>query len=245
MDKDQERKRPLSDDNGTSPPNSVEDATVVEEPAKPTKKAKAKKGAGGKKPEKPAKPKAPAKPEKELSPKETELQSPISGTEVRKEAARYYNQICADLVELGVPLPWHPMALNANNKINITEARSIQLRARLKELGGIDGWKAMLEKATASDFLTGKVTRSADHASWSPNIDWFLSPKNVTKVMEGRYDNRKGNSRRTYQDFGADVDAMIKEAIDRDERNSASERTDDTGASGVERGALPKTIEHE
>jgi uncharacterized protein YdaU (DUF1376 family) len=65
--------------------------------------------------------------------------------------------------------------------------RSKQLRARLKECGGLEGWEAALAKAEASDFLCGRTERP-----WSGfGFDWFVKAANFTKLMEGNYDDSK------------------------------------------------------
>lgn len=62
-----------------------------------------------------------------------------------------------------------------------SQARKRSILARLKECGGIDGWRVALGKAEASDFL--------GNSSWF-GLDWMLKPQNFTKLMEGNYDNR-------------------------------------------------------
>lgn len=69
-------------------------------------------------------------------------------------------------------------------RLNATRRRS--LRGRLNELGGITGWKLALEKAEQSDFLCGRTA-----PPWNGfGFDWLIQPKNLTKLMEGNYDNR-------------------------------------------------------
>lgn len=73
----------------------------------------------------------------------------------------------------------------------MTDTRRKALRARLKDCGGIEGWRVALSKIEASDFLAG---RSRD---WRCDFDWINKPANFTKLMEGNYDNR------TRPDFAA------------------------------------------
>lgn len=63
--------------------------------------------------------------------------------------------------------------------------RKQKIKARLKEVDGIEGWKIALEKAETSDFIKGR--------GWF-SIDWMLKPQNFTKLMEGNYDNRTNDS---------------------------------------------------
>ncbi len=71
-----------------------------------------------------------------------------------------------------------------------TPSRSKQIKARLKECGGVDGWRVAIEKATASDFLCGRTSNP-----WTGfGFDWLIKSQNFTKLMEGNYDNRTGNT---------------------------------------------------
>lgn len=72
----------------------------------------------------------------------------------------------------------------------LTSERKSKLRARLKDIGGIEGWKAAIEKALASDFLMGRVRRDSAHRNWKLDIDFILNEAKFTKLMEGAYDNR-------------------------------------------------------
>ncbi len=63
--------------------------------------------------------------------------------------------------------------------------RRTHLKSRLKDCGGIDGWKTALEKMAKSDFLMGKTTE------WKANLDFMLQQSSFIKIMEGAYDNNK------------------------------------------------------
>lgn len=67
----------------------------------------------------------------------------------------------------------------------ITDARRSAVRARLADVGGIEGWRFAMERAANSDFLTGKTTKP-----FSATFDWLTKQSNFTKLMEGNYDNR-------------------------------------------------------
>lgn len=71
----------------------------------------------------------------------------------------------------------------------ISKARNSQMKARLKDCGGIDGFMACLEKCKASDFLQGRVGGS--NGTFQLGIDFILRDSSFTKIMEGNYDNRK------------------------------------------------------
>ncbi len=62
-----------------------------------------------------------------------------------------------------------------------TPPRAKALEARLAEIGGLAKWQEMLGKMAASRFFTER---------WPPSFDWILKPANLTKIIEGNYDNR-------------------------------------------------------
>lgn len=67
-----------------------------------------------------------------------------------------------------------------------TDARS-RLARKIKP----EDWAAACTKIEASDFLSGRSGR------WtSCSIDWALKPANVTKILEGTYDNREAEALR-------------------------------------------------
>lgn len=59
-----------------------------------------------------------------------------------------------------------------------------------KERRSIMWWAEYWKRVSRSDFLTGRAPPRPGHENWVPNIDWFLKPSNMTKVLEGNYDNR-------------------------------------------------------
>lgn len=71
----------------------------------------------------------------------------------------------------------------------LTQARKVSLHIRLSELGGPAGWADLLRKVQASRFLCGE-----NEKGWTADFDWVLKPANLTKIMEGKYDDRKGTS---------------------------------------------------
>lgn len=69
-----------------------------------------------------------------------------------------------------------------------SDSRKKAMQARLKEAGGLDGWRSCLEKIEASDYCTGKKN------GWRASIDFLLSPKSFAKIMEGNYDNDRNSN---------------------------------------------------
>lgn len=69
------------------------------------------------------------------------------------------------------------------------------LQARIKERGE-DTVLEAIARAKESSFLAGK-----NRKGWTITFDWFILPTNFQKVLEGNYDDRRGNdSRRDYGD---------------------------------------------
>lgn len=63
-----------------------------------------------------------------------------------------------------------------------TDGRKSKLKLRLKEAGGLEGWKIALAKVEASPFLTGK------RQDFKADLDFMLQKSSFVKIMEGRYD---------------------------------------------------------
>lgn len=74
----------------------------------------------------------------------------------------------------------------------MSKARESSLKARLADVGGLDGWIAAMEKAKASAFLRGETDPDS---TWKPGLDFFLKASKFTKLMEGGYDDRKPTRR--------------------------------------------------
>ncbi len=91
----------------------------------------------------------------------------------------------------------------------MTDARRRKLRARLKDCGGLEGWKVALEKIEATPGLLG-----ANDRKWRADFDFLLQEKSFIKIMEGAYDHwgqGAGQEGQTLDDAFADMDAMVME----------------------------------
>ena len=89
------------------------------------------------------------------------------------EIVREYNEICTRLSRCS----------------KITEKRKEHIKARIAQWG-MDEMILAFRKANDSDFLCGKNKRG-----WKANFDWIMqNEENMTKVLEGRYDNSGGGS---------------------------------------------------
>lgn len=66
-----------------------------------------------------------------------------------------------------------------------SERRRAAVRARMRESGGMEGVRAVIDRAAASDFLQGRNGRG-----FVADFDWVMKPSNFCKVADGNYDNR-------------------------------------------------------
>lgn len=72
---------------------------------------------------------------------------------------------------------------------NWTEARKKMLKGRWsedKERQNLEWWKEYFKLVASSDFLLGRSGQS-----FQANLEWLITPKNFTKVIEGNYTNRR------------------------------------------------------
>ena len=109
---------------------------------------------------------------------------------------RSINQQCVDA--------WNEMAeATGLSKVNwpLNTARSKHLALRLKEIGGIDGWKHAVDQVRQCDTLNGKAMR-ADF-TWVAGFDFLLQPSSMAKIMEGFYRNRVATSPKRDKFFNA------------------------------------------
>ena len=81
----------------------------------------------------------------------------------------------------------------------LSKARRSALAARLRESGGIDGWRAALTRAQASNHCNGQNSRG-----WVANFDFLVRQSSFAKLMEGNYDNRQPADRKAGQYAHAD-----------------------------------------
>lgn len=74
------------------------------------------------------------------------------------------------------------------------QARKAKLRQRLKDCGGLSGWVVALEKLEASSHCRG-----ANDRGWRADFDFLMQAQSFTRLMEGRYDDRKPQQPRHQQ----------------------------------------------
>lgn len=89
----------------------------------------------------------------------------------------------------------------------LNSVRRWRLAQRLREAGGLDGWRAALAATTRAQFLKqpdGRFHRWFD-------LDWLLDEQKFTRLMEGRYDQRHRTVRAAAADGGSGLDAALAE----------------------------------
>jgi hypothetical protein len=65
----------------------------------------------------------------------------------------------------------------------LTPSRAKKLGQRLNDPFFTEHWQAGIARAAASAFCTGQGS-----SGWKANLDWFLRPDSLTKLLEGDYD---------------------------------------------------------
>jgi hypothetical protein len=68
--------------------------------------------------------------------------------------------------------------------------RVASLRARLREVGGLDGWQEALNMVRQSEFITS-------HAWASFGLHSMLQPETLARILEGTYTQRFKSDRET------------------------------------------------
>jgi len=88
-----------------------------------------------------------------------------------QQIADMYNEICISFPKLTL----------------LNDSRKKAIKARFNNFSA-DSFKGMFEKAENSDFLKGKNDRN-----WMATFDWMVKDSNMSKILEGNYDNKDKN----------------------------------------------------
>jgi len=78
---------------------------------------------------------------------------------------------------------YNDICISFPQALTLSEKRKTAIKARLR-VYKIDDFKKLFEKAEASSFLKGSNGRN-----WSANFDWLIKDSNMSKVLEGNYDD--------------------------------------------------------
>tara|TARA_R110001592_G_scaffold4251_2_gene23825 strand:- start:2036 stop:2818 length:783 start_codon:yes stop_codon:yes gene_type:complete len=86
---------------------------------------------------------------------------------------------------------------------SITAKRGSNIKARWEDPDWRENWQEALGKIPKSQFLLGKKPGN----DWKADIDWFLKPDSVTKILEGKYDDNKSAIPEDISERGPDHDS--------------------------------------
>jgi hypothetical protein len=88
-------------------------------------------------------------------------------------------------------MAWNSQVANVPKVKAWTAGRAAKLKTRLADPYWRDNWRAALAKIGASPFLQGDGS-----TGWRADVDWFLKPDSVARILEGKYDgNGTGTGR--------------------------------------------------
>lgn len=95
---------------------------------------------------------------------------------------------CPEIVsEADVQTAWNELGKPFPRVAVWTSKRKAACRVRLADEFFRENWRNALGKLKASPFLRGEGNRG-----WRADIDFFLKSDTVTKIMEGKYDDKAG-----------------------------------------------------
>lgn len=108
--------------------------------------------------------------------------------------------------------------------------RRLALKARLRDCGGIAGWRIAMDRLRASPFLRGDNDRG-----WRASLDFLLKPESFAKLMEGAYDPAPG-ARRQRPDPGNPLLAAAASVLAEHPDSEFGRRARDAGFGGANGG---------
>jgi hypothetical protein len=93
---------------------------------------------------------------------------------------------------------------------SLTDPRKKAIQRAAQEIEKAGGFTVLFEKVEASDFLAGRS------GAWCAGFDWILKPANLSKILEGNYDNRAGRKKAatSIDDSSLDLDEYEKAVQD-------------------------------
>ena len=68
----------------------------------------------------------------------------------------------------------------------LTASRKAKLKTRLAEKSWRENWRHAIDKGKTSEFLLG-----SGPTGWKMDIDFFIKPDSVAKILEGKYDSNE------------------------------------------------------
>ena len=100
-----------------------------------------------------------------------------------------------------VKAAWNTLGLKTIIRIDAGTERGRQTKARIQDFG-VDAVLEAIENVRNSDFLCGKNKKK-----WTATYDWFISPSNFQKVLEGNYST-------TYAEEESDTDNIFLKMLE-------------------------------
>lgn len=91
----------------------------------------------------------------------------------------------------------------------MTKARKKHLAARMNDPVWETQWASGIERVKASAFCRG-----SSESGWKADFDWFIKPDSLTKILEGKYDDRAGNQKPGTRDVSGGAGANFRDGSD-------------------------------
>lgn len=137
-------------------------------------------------------------------------------TDIKKK--RHKNQNTATIPWNEIVALYHEHCPSLPRVLKVTDARKKQIAARWKDNEGLDVFADFFKRIEKSDFLTNRS--STNRNGWICTFDWALNDQNMTKVLEGRYDNKVSVPVQTltepqYSGWGHNVPDYVRQIVER------------------------------
>ena len=110
---------------------------------------------------------------------------------------------------------------------SMTGERRRALWARMRDPDWRDRWRAGIDRIAASAFCRGVNDRR-----WKANVDWFLEPDTLTKVLEGKYDDAPANQPAPSNGCPS-VEETTRRLADQERRRAEIQRAEPKAAGGA------------
>ena len=107
---------------------------------------------------------------------------------IYKAICSFYNETCISMIKVKT----------------LTENRMRILRDGLR-VHTLDDYKELFRLADESKFLRGEVT------NFKADFDWLIAPEHMTRILEGKYNERSDNGNNGTGDFEADEEQRLRE----------------------------------
>lgn len=76
------------------------------------------------------------------------------------------------------------------NVKSIEDDRQVRVRRIWKKKPDIEWWKQYFITIELSDFLSGRAPKTVGHETWECGFDFIITPRYLTKIVEGFYENK-------------------------------------------------------